>query len=256
MSNKLIYFLILVLIIVGAFYFFGKGEAMKAPEINFSEEGNITRDSEESDWVFVYEEPGAPGLNVDLEFGDYSACFQEETEKNCSEMNFKVGDRVKVEGEKIENMVKVVSLKKEEKEDEENDEESGMQTVKIYYYNSELDKDEDGNILCSSQGLVGVDATLPKKDIIESSIQLLIQGQVPEEKAEEGVSTEFPLNGFSLESVNLEDGILNLTFEDPNNESSGGSCRVNVLRVQVEETASQFEGVEEVRIMPETLFQP
>lgn len=256
MSNKLIYFLIIVLIVVGAFYFFSEKEVIKAPEVNFSESGNLTRESEEENWNLIYEEPGSPALSATLEFKDFSLCFQGEEEKECSEMNFEAGDRVEVQGYKTDSTVEVVSIKRVEEENGD-EEESGMQTVNLYYYNPELDKDEEGNILCSQEGLVPVRATLPKENIIKNTIQLLIQGQIPEEKAEEGVTTEFPLDGFSLESAELEDGILTLTFSDPNNETVGGSCRVSVLRSQIEKTALQFDAeVQEVVIMPETLFQP
>jgi hypothetical protein len=248
MSSKLIYFLILVLIVVSAFYLFSREELAEIPEINFSERGNLTL--EEDDWFFVYEKPGSPALSVELNFKDYSLCFYGETEKDCSEI-FEAGDRVEIEGNRLNGVVEVISIKRLEEESD-----SGMQNVNLYYYNPELDKDEDGNILCSDEGLVPVSVTLPRENIIENTIQLLIQGQVPEEKAEQGVTTEFPLNDFALESVGIEDGILVLTFEDPANETTGGSCRVSILRSQIEKTALQFEEVQEVVIMPETIFQP
>jgi spore germination protein GerM len=68
--------------------------------------------------------------------------------------------------------------------------------------------------------------------------------------------TEFPLTGVTLTSASLSNGILTLTFNDPQNRTSGGSCRVSVLRAQIEATAKQFGGVNSVRFMPANLFQP
>jgi spore germination protein GerM len=141
-----------------------------------------------------------------------------------------------------------VSAPKEEVED--------TMEVRLFYYNPEKDEDEQGNIMCSREGLVPVSAVLPKDNIIENTIRLLIQGNVSEAAQAQGVTTEYPLEGFSLEGAVLEDGILTLTFEDPNNKTGGGSCRVGILWFQIEATALQFPEVEEVKFEPEDIFQP
>jgi hypothetical protein len=64
------------------------------------------------------------------------------------------------------------------------------------------------------------------------------------------------LEGFALVSSELAGGTLMLTFDDPQNKTSGGSCRVSILRAQIEATAKQFPGVNEVRFVPAELFQP
>ncbi len=48
-------------------------------------------------------------------------------------------------------------------------------TIKLYYYNPELDKDESGNISCSRQGLVPVERKIPiSQTPIQDAIKLLL----------------------------------------------------------------------------------
>lgn len=129
--------------------------------------------------------------------------------------------------------------------------------VSLYYYNPALDEDESGNILCSAQGLVAVARSVPEgSTVIEDTIRLLIEGDLTEAERAQGLTTEFPLEGFSLTSARLENGVLTLTFTDAMNRSGGGACRVGILWAQIERTARQFTGVQEVRFEPEELFQP
>jgi len=130
-------------------------------------------------------------------------------------------------------------------------------TVKLYYYNQELDRDESGNISCSRAGLVPLEREiLLTKTPIQDAIQLLLQGELTEAEKASGIITEYPLEGFSLKGASLNDGVLTLEFSDPNNKTGGGSCRVGILWFQIEATAKQFPEVEQVRFIPEELFQP
>jgi len=130
-------------------------------------------------------------------------------------------------------------------------------TVKLYYYNQELDKNETGNILCSKKGLVQVERKIPiTQTPIQDTIKLLLLGELTEEERSQGISTEYPLEGFSLKGTSLKDGVLTLEFDDPNNKTVGGSCRVGILWFQIEATAKQFPEVQQVRFLPEGLFQP
>lgn len=129
--------------------------------------------------------------------------------------------------------------------------------VKLYYYNPELDKDESGNVLCSRNGLIAAVRTIPiTKTPIQDTIKLLLKGELTDEEWAEGTGTEYPLEGFSLKGALLKNGVLTLTFDDPNNKTGGGSCRVGILWFQIEATAKQFSGVQQVRFLPEELFQP
>ncbi len=130
-------------------------------------------------------------------------------------------------------------------------------TVKLYYYNPELDKDETGNISCSRAGLVPVERTVPvTKTPIQDAVRLLLQGELTDKEKTSGITTEYPLEGLSLEGASLNDGVLTLQFDDPNNKTGGGSCRVGILWFQIEATAKQFAGVQQVKFIPEELFQP
>ena len=73
-----------------------------------------------------------------------------------------------------------------------------------------------------------------------------------------GASSPFEFPGRELQflGARLEGGVLYLKFSDPSGFTSGGSCRVNLLRAQIEKTALQFEMVESVVFEPESIFQP
>ncbi|MEX0673011.1 MAG: Gmad2 immunoglobulin-like domain-containing protein, partial [Candidatus Paceibacterota bacterium] len=132
-----------------------------------------------------------------------------------------------------------------------------QRNVSLYYYNPELDQDASGNILCSDAGLVAVEREIPVTQTpIQDTINLLLEGELTAQEEAQGIETEYPLDGFELTGANLEAGTLTLSFNDPNNATSGGSCRAGILWMQIRETALQFDEVEEVEFTPETLFQP
>ena len=130
-------------------------------------------------------------------------------------------------------------------------------TVSLYYYNPELDKDESGNILCSRQGLAPVEREIPfTNSPVKDTINLLLKGELTESEKAQGITTEYPLTGLSLQNAVLANGDLTLTFADPNYKTSGGACRAGILWFQIEQTAKQFPEVKEVKFSPEELFQP
>lgn len=129
-------------------------------------------------------------------------------------------------------------------------------TIKLFYYNQNEDKDSSGNVQCSADGLVAINRVTPVTNTpIQDAINELLKGPTTAERASlQG--TEFPLAGVTLTAASLNSGVLTLTFSDPQNKTTGGSCRVQVLLAQIEATAKQFAGVNSVRIMPNTVFQP
>lgn len=130
-------------------------------------------------------------------------------------------------------------------------------SIKLYYYNSNLDKDKSGNISCSKNGLVTVERNIPiTKTPIQDVINLLISGNLTNEERAKGITTEYPLSGLSLKGATLKDGLLKLEFDDPNNKTIGGSCRVSLLWLQIEETVKQFPEVQKVTFLPQEIFQP
>jgi len=131
------------------------------------------------------------------------------------------------------------------------------QSVTLYYYNPNNDKDGQGNIMCTAQGLVAVNRTIPQTTTpLSESIKLLLKGEVTAAEKAQGITTEFPLAGVSLTSATITNGVATLTFADPQNKTGGGSCRVAVLWKQIEATAKQFSSVTSVQFKPDELFQP
>lgn len=130
-------------------------------------------------------------------------------------------------------------------------------TVTLYYYDESEDLDASGNVQCSAEGLVGVERTVASTFTpIQDTIKLLMQGNLTSAERAQGITTEFPLQGVSLTGASLSSGTLTLGFSDPQNRTSGGSCRVGILWSQIEATAKQFDEVSRVEFEPEELFQP
>lgn len=133
-----------------------------------------------------------------------------------------------------------------------------LQTVKIYYYDISKDLDASGNQRCLASSLTAVERQIPKSIIpIQDAIKTLLKGEVSSLEKGKGLSTEFPLQGVALKSASLaSNGELTLTFNDSQHQTSGGSCRVTLLRAQIEATAKEFSSVKKVKIAPPSLFQP
>lgn len=133
-----------------------------------------------------------------------------------------------------------------------------VKEVSLFYYDASKDQDADGNILCSEKGLVAVKRTIPLTQTpLEDTLLVLLYGGITQQEEEMGLSTDFPLEGLSLSSVNLKpSGELIIALKDPENRTGGGSCITAIRRAQIEKTAKQFEAVKTVTFSPKTLFQP
>lgn len=131
-------------------------------------------------------------------------------------------------------------------------------TVELYYYNPKNDRDrETDTVRCTEGGLVPLERTIAStKTPITDTVKLLLLGLVSDDERIAGVSSEFPLAGFTLTSAQLQGGVLTLAFSDPHHLTQGGACRTSLLRSQIERTVQQFSAVREVRFAPEELFQP
>ncbi len=134
----------------------------------------------------------------------------------------------------------------------------GLQrTVKLFYYNPLIDQDKLGNSLCGKQGLISVERQIPFTNTpVQDAVKALLRGEISFSERQQGVTTEFPLSGVELTGAVLNGGVLTLEFADPNNKTSGGSCRAGVLWAQIEATTKQFPEVKQVQFKPEYLFQP
>jgi len=132
-----------------------------------------------------------------------------------------------------------------------------LRTIQLYYYDSSRDQDENGNIMCSEAGLVPVERSIPMTQTpVQDAVQLLLRGGIKSQERSQGITTEYPLEGLEIMGASRENEVLTLHFNDPDGTTVGGSCRTNILWLQIRETARQFDGVDEVQFQPETLFQP
>ncbi len=130
--------------------------------------------------------------------------------------------------------------------------------VKVFFYNKKLDVDAQGQIQCSSEAVKGVERIIPGQKPIQETLAILLKGDIRDQEKEAGFQTEFPHPDFILKSLHLDQntGLLTLAFSKVPGFTSGGSCRIRLLKAQIEKTAKQFPGVRKVDIEPETLFQP
>lgn len=132
------------------------------------------------------------------------------------------------------------------------------QTVNLYYYNKAKDTDAAGQIRCSPDSVLPVERQISGKQPIAETISLLLKGDIRESEKDAGFETEFPHPDFGLKGVtlNAHTGQLTLSFTRVPGFTTGGSCRTGLLYAQIEKTALQFDGVREVALRPEFLFQP
>ncbi|MDQ5962732.1 MAG: hypothetical protein QG653_539 [Patescibacteria group bacterium] len=129
--------------------------------------------------------------------------------------------------------------------------------VLLYYYKGSQDMDEQGSIECSSKGMVAVERTMPvTMSPIQNTLAILLKGELTDDEKSRGITTQFPLEGVSIQDISFIDGKLVLTFNDPQFKTSGGACRANILRMQIEKTVKQFETVKSVLLKPNEAFQP
>lgn len=128
--------------------------------------------------------------------------------------------------------------------------------ITLYYYNPALDQGP-GGAQCSKKGLVALERVIPQTTTpLMDAIRLLLRGEISPEERARGVTSEFPLAGVTLTGASIQNEAATLTFDDPQNKTGGGSCRIAILWAQIEATAKQFSTVKTVRFIPEELFQP
>lgn len=132
-----------------------------------------------------------------------------------------------------------------------------QRTIKLYYYNPSRDQDAQGNIQCSQQGLVEVERQIPiSQSPIKDTLELFLNSPLSDDDKALGLTSEFPLSGVSLNSLSLHNGNLTVQLLDAENKIAGGSCRVSILKEQLEAVVKQFPEVVSVIFEPAELFQP
>lgn len=141
------------------------------------------------------------------------------------------------------------------------EEERGPQVpARVYHYDASKDKSDKGENLCSRRGVVALGRMVPEGETLEERILIAVEetlkGDITDEEAAQGITTAFPLNGLDLVDVQVENDKAILTFRDPENATTGGSCRAALLWYQIEATVLQFEDINDVEFRPLSLFQP
>ncbi len=127
----------------------------------------------------------------------------------------------------------------------------------IYYYNEVEDRKlNGGEITCDTRAVLPVKQSSRTIQTPESVIQKLISNELGTDAKIAGFSTEFPNTEFKLLTTKLNEDALELTFTEVPGFTSGGSCRIGLIRAQIEKTALQFEEVKKVFILPEEILQP
>jgi spore germination protein GerM len=136
---------------------------------------------------------------------------------------------------------------------------SGTIKVKLYYKNYANDPE---SINCSADTFVY--RTIPKSTTpLTDTVRLLLENKLTEEEKTFGLNSPFEdpnyadrFENFELESVDINNGVAKLTFNDPDYFSSGGSCRVGLMASMIDLTVKQFGSVDQVTYSPFDVFQP
>ena len=132
------------------------------------------------------------------------------------------------------------------------------QTIKLFYFNQTEDNKLPITQQLNSSSVLPVERIISwSKNIIEDTINALLEWNLTSEERTKWFVTEFPNQDFRLISSDLKsDWTLELIFSEVPWFTSWWSARVFILRSAIEKTAKQFTIVKSVKILPDTLFQP
>lgn len=125
--------------------------------------------------------------------------------------------------------------------------------VKVYFNNNKLDS------TLSCEQVFSVNRTVAKTQAIaRAALEELLAGPTDEEKAAGFDTTINP--GVVINSLSIENGVAKVDFSDELEKAVGGSCRVSLIRKQIEETLKQFSTISQVLISingrTEDILQP
>ncbi len=134
----------------------------------------------------------------------------------------------------------------------------GTAEVSLFYFNNK----EDAKLPIEQQ--VNLNSIMPvkrmisnSKNIIQDTINLLLAWNLSQIEKDNGFVSDFPNKAFRLISMDLSpEWVLTLNFTEVPGFTSGWSARMMILADIITRTAKQFPGVNEVKILPEALFQP
>lgn len=242
MNKYLIATVGVIILVLATWYFYASQTTTPSTEeSNFAHDGVVIKDSpgfKPGVWFLSYEVAGSPGLSVELDLDSIPS----------QSISLSQGERVRIEGTLRGSVVTVRSITSLSVETD--------MPIQLYFYNPALDQGP-GGVQCSRNGLVAVERIIPKTATpLTDAVNLLLRGEISEEERVSGIESEFPLSEVTLKSATITDGVATLTFDDPQNKTGGGACRVSILWAQIEATAKQFPTVQNVNFIPEELFQP
>ncbi|MFA5080735.1 MAG: GerMN domain-containing protein [Candidatus Paceibacterota bacterium] len=113
--------------------------------------------------------------------------------------------------------------------------------VKVYFANDNLDKD----VTCSR--VFPVERDVEKTEAIaRTALEELFKG-VNEKEEASNYRTALNL-GVKINKLTIVDGVAKVDLSEELDKSVGGSCRVSLIRKQIEETLKQFSNVKSVII--------
>jgi hypothetical protein len=126
--------------------------------------------------------------------------------------------------------------------------------VNVYFSSEKLDPEVTCTKVFPVKRMVTKSATVAK-----SALEELLKGPTDAEKSEQ-YSTAIN-SGVALKSVTIVDGIAKADFDKQLGFQVGGSCKVGLIRLQIEQTLKQFPAVKEVQISidgvsGDTILQP
>jgi hypothetical protein len=84
------------------------------------------------------------------------------------------------------------------------------------------------------------------QEIARTTLEELLRGPINREK-EQGYDTTIN-RGVSIQNLEIENGVARVDFDKRLEEAVGGSCRVSIIRKQIEKTLLQFQTIDEVII--------
>jgi len=118
---------------------------------------------------------------------------------------------------------------------------ANLTTVKVYFANDKLDPD----VTCEK--VFSVERQVIKTDAIaKTALEELLKGVTEKERAS-GYRTTIN-EGVKINKLTIVNGIAKVDFNETMGEAVGGSCRVNFIRKQIEQTLKQFSTVKSVVI--------
>lgn len=132
------------------------------------------------------------------------------------------------------------------------------QTIKLFYFNQTEDNKLPLVQQLNSSSVLPIERVISwSKNLIEDTINVLLEWNLTNDERTTWFTTEFPNQNFRLISSDLKsDWTLELTFSEVPWFTSWWSARIFILRSAIEKTAKQFANVKSVKLLPDTLFQP